>query len=271
MSNKSNARGESSAGPGSPDGHDERRSRARGPRDRADAGTEASAPVDELPDQAARTSHHLAPHSDMTTSWLDWLGTRRGTTGLTVAQLVLALVGVVLSAVTLFASSSATAIVGSLSLLIFLFLVWLGRRQGKRMFMVVSVLGLVFSMVLVIRTVYAPETSSFPYGGGPINTSGTPFMDGSRIPLTEDPAEGYVTEWIDEGQRVGELEISCTRNGLINTGSRSTNLEWAKIVGGPLRTLWVPKLFLGRLEPGTARTLLPCSNWRWRLRNLIFE
>jgi hypothetical protein len=28
-------------------------------------------------------------------------------------------------------------------------------------------------------------------------------MDGSRIPLTEDPAEGYVAEWIDEGQRVG--------------------------------------------------------------------
>lgn len=67
-------------------------------------------------------------------------------------------------------------------------------------------------------------------------------------------------------QRVA-IEVSCWRNGVFNDGKRSGSLDWGKIVSGNFETLWIPMPFVRGLAPGKARTLLPCSDWRWQLQH----
>lgn len=208
-----------------------------------------------------QTAHDLevTPNS---TSWIarsmDWLATPRGATAIALGGL-LASVGSLLDSIT------RISILGPV---VFAVLVWLSWRQRRKLVAVAAVLALFVSLALFARAYTKPASSSFFYGGALMDTSGAPFFGHPGIPLTNDPSTGQEYIAIYPGD-VADLEVSCTRSGLYSTSSRSTELEWAQIVGGDYQTLWAPVPFLAGLAPGTARTLLPCSDWRWRLQRLI--
>ncbi len=212
------------------------------------------------PDGTAGPGGTRPPADNPTTGprWLEQLASPRGAAAL-------ALAGLLVSVASLLTSTSLTRI-NVLGPIAFAFLLWLAWRQRKKVLIGATALALLVSLTLVIRTYSAPGTVTFWYNGQPVDTSGTPFARDPGIPLTRNPDEGYVYSSIVADPE--EIEVSCTHDGVINFVTRSTSLEWAHIVGGKFRTLWVPMPFVRGEVPGGALTLLPCSDWRWRLQSL---
>jgi hypothetical protein len=125
------------------------------------------------------------------------------------------------------------------------------------------------SLLLVVRAYSAPPVASFYYGGEVMDPSGLPY--GESVPLTGDPAQGRILDYIEpDASNSGTFNVSCADQGIIHTGAGSTGLEWAQITSGQFQTLWVPIPFLNGLAYGTARTLLWCSSWQWRLQRWDF-
>jgi hypothetical protein len=87
-----------------------------------------------------------------------------------------------------------------------------------------------------------------------------------RFAHEDDPIEGSTYAELRAGEPV-VLEVSCTRKGRIINYANSTDMEWAKIIGGRYSTLWAPMPFVRGQAIGQSRTLLPCSSWRWILQN----
>jgi hypothetical protein len=206
------------------------------------------------------TAHDLRVTPDSTSwvaRWMDWFATPRGAAAL-------ALGGLLVSVGSLLGSITGISILGPI---VFAVLVWLSWRKKRKVVAAAAVLALFVSLALFTRAYTEPANSSFFYGGA-LMDKGAPFFGHPGIPLTDDPSKGHEYTTIYPGD-IADLEVSCTRSGLYSTTSRSTQLEWAQIVDGTYQTLWVPVPFLAALAPGTARTLLPCSDWRWRLQRLI--
>ena len=204
--------------------------------------------------------------------WLSQLATPRGTALLTIVGIVvsalLTIVSIVISATPLFANSNFSRI--SFSGLIVLAAVlcraaWHFKRRIRAGALAVLV---AFSTVLLVRAFSTPQTQTFAYDGNVNPVPGIPYSGPgySPIPLTSDPAQGIIVARITPDYS-GDFQVSCTYQGIIDTGTRSTNLEWAHIVTGKFETFWVPVPFLQSLALGTAQSLLPCSNWRWRLNH----
>jgi hypothetical protein len=94
--------------------------------------------------------------------------------------------------------------------------------------------------------------------------SNSPFANLNEIPVTADPSTGIVYNTIPAGDgSLTELPVSCMQEGQFNHKAAL----WVKIVGGPYESLWIPWTYLAGIAPGTANTLLYCSDWRWRLQD----
>jgi hypothetical protein len=191
-------------------------------------------------------------------SWLDSLASPRGSAGLVLAGLLVSVAGFLTGT-----SITRIAILGPVAFSVMLWLAW-GKKKKK----VIAAIGLslVISLALTLRVFSTPGTVKFFYNGDVMNTSVIPYA-GSGIPLTEDPTKGIKTDSIYPSQSA-DIEVSCTRVGLISEGTHSARLEWALIVNGRYETLWLPMAFVRGEVVGQARTLLPCSNWRWELQYL---
>ncbi|MEV4888872.1 hypothetical protein AB0K48_05730 [Nonomuraea sp. NPDC055795] len=121
------------------------------------------------------------------------------------------------------------------------------------------------SVVLTVRAYSSPGTTSFFYGGALMDTSS--LASGLvGIPLTHDPAKGEVYDEVVPGDRA-EFHVSCFQRGVIRVEGRTTELTWVQIEDGNYQTLWVPMAVLRGLASGSARTILPCSHWKWQIQN----
>jgi hypothetical protein len=179
---------------------------------------------------------------------------------------VLTLAGLLVSVVSLLNTTSIAyaAILGPLA---FIFILWICVRKRRIIWTIVVFAALLVSVVFVTRVYSAPDTEQFFYSGVQMDTTGIPYANGS-IPLTGDPSVGYDAGTIDPvPSDAGPFTVSCTYDGVISTGARSTDMEWAYVTQGKFKSLWVPVPFLRGLAPGAANSLLPCRNWRWRLQN----
>lgn len=217
----------------------------------ADPGAARAAPAVPIvanPEVAAGTS----------TSLLDLLSGPRGSAGL-------ALAGLTISLASLLTTTSITriAVLGPVA---FACLVWIAWRQKKRLLGLGALVLCLLSVLLTVRAYSRPPTLHTYYSGAVLDYSEIPYQ-ASSVPLTDDPDRGFTYAELGPGNAT-ELEFSCTRNGVISTDTRSTDMDWAQIIGGPYRTLWAPMSFVRGLAVGQARTLLPCSNWRWELQHL---
>jgi hypothetical protein len=189
----------------------------------------------------------------------DWLATPRNAA-------LIAVVGTVAQVVSLFPNASIR-VLSFLGTIAFALLLWLAWRQRWKVLIALSTLLLIVSVMLMVRLNLAPTTTPFSYTGSQIlNAPDIPYTPTGQIPLTTDPDEGFFNEYIQMSD-AGTLKVSCIEDGVINSGTNSTEQEWAQIVEGDFETYWVPVSFLRSLAPGPARTLLPCSNWRWQLQH----
>jgi hypothetical protein len=191
---------------------------------------------------------------------LNWLAAPRGAA-------LIGLLGLLVSLASLLTNVSFSR-VSVLGPALFFFLIWVALRNRRRV--IAAGLGILClaSLLLVVRVYTAPPVASFYYGGEAMEISGIPYATASDpVPLTDNPAQGYeVTSIQPDPNDSGTFDVSCTYQGIVDTGARSTDLEWAQITSGQFQSLWVPLPFLSGIAYGTARTLLPCSNWRWRLQ-----
>lgn len=85
--------------------------------------------------------------------------------------------------------------------------------------------------------------------------------------LTSDPDQGDLYDQVTPRNPTAEFLVSCFQRGVIRSGGQAEPLEWAQIESGTYETLWVPMAFLRGLASGSARTVLPCTHWRWQLQN----
>jgi hypothetical protein len=192
---------------------------------------------------------------------LDWLATARGATSLTLAGLLVSVASLV--------TNTSLGHISVLGPIVFGFLAWLAWRRHRRQVAVLAVLALLMSLTLTVRVYSTPGTAAFFYNGVNMDNSTTPYPDLVGVPLTTDPARGAVyTQIYPDVPDSDEFGVSCTSDGVLLDGKRSVELEWAQIISGKFQTLWVPMPFLAALAPGSAHTLLPCSNWRWELQRL---
>ncbi|GAA4562205.1 hypothetical protein GCM10023193_27470 [Planotetraspora kaengkrachanensis] len=198
---------------------------------------------------------------DKSNNWLEALARPRGTAALALGGLLVSLAS--------FLTSTSITKLSILGPVAFGFLIRLAWRRRGWLFTAGASLAVLLSLVLATRVYSAPGTTSFWYDGDVMDLSALPLSDGAGIPLTASPDHGQIYQTILPVQSdSGEILVSCTQDGLITVGARSAEMEWARIESGKFQTLWVPVAFLGGLAPGTARTLLPCSNWRWQVQNL---
>jgi hypothetical protein len=189
-------------------------------------------------------------------TWLDLLATPKAST-------VLTLIGVAATIATI--PPTTFKYLGVLAPLAFGFVAWTAWRQKWRRFLFIGALLLcLFSVALNVRTYSRPPTAEVFYGGELMDNRmfGTP-----GVPLTVDPAKGFADEQLYTGE-VTEFKVSCIRNGRFSSSGSSTDMKWAHIISGPYSTLWAPVPFVRAMAPGEARTLLSCSDWRWRFQYL---
>ncbi|HEX8744219.1 MAG TPA: hypothetical protein VF712_13900 [Thermoleophilaceae bacterium] len=189
---------------------------------------------------------------------LEQLSTPRGMAGLTAA-------GVAVAALPLMTDVSA----GVLSVLALALLglgLALSVRRRSAVATVVLALVLVVSAGVTLRAATDPGTQEFLYDGNFLNEApaNSPFAGEVGIPLTTDPSTGTVAETLVDERTT--FVVSCVRTGAFK--HRRPRVLWAYIAGGDYKTFWIPVSYLAGLRPGAARTLLSCSNWRWRLHNL---
>jgi hypothetical protein len=169
-------------------------------------------------------------------------------------------------------ASTRLGLISILGPVVFAFIIRSAWHRKRKVITGGAALAFLVSIALVIAVCFTPGTVSFWYNGAVFDNSRTSFAEiiQSGIPLTTDPAHGYVYAKIyPDPSNADAIEVSCTRDGVIDNGSRSTDLEWAYIVSGKFQTLWAPMPFVRGEVIGRARTLLPCSDWRWWLRDLV--
>jgi len=207
------------------------------------------------PDDAAIGENRAIGHG-----LLNWFATPRGAA-------LIGLLGLLVSLAS-FLTNVSFSRVSILGPALFILLVWVAWRSKRRIIATALAFFCLVSLLLVIRVYSAPPVASFYYGGEAMEISGIPYATASDpVPLTDDPAQGYEATSIQpDPSDSGTFDVSCTYQGLVDTGERSTDLEWAQITSGQFQSLWVPLPFLSGIAYGTARTLLLCSNWRWRLQ-----
>jgi len=189
---------------------------------------------------------------------LDWLDGSHG-------KAVLALTAALAAVASVFTNASLglVVILGPAALTL---LAILARRRRRRTLTVLTIIGLLASIVLALRFYSEPETISFLYDGAQMDNSKMPYADLAGTPLTSDPTKGHVYYEVLPTDAV-EFKVACTRVGRFDNGKQSAELEWAYVAGGDYETLWVPMPFVRAFGIGQARTLLPCSHWRWQLNS----
>jgi len=194
-------------------------------------------------------------------AWLHWVSSQQGIGVLTAT-------GVALATITVF-SNAKLAFITALAPLALGLALWASMRLRRTTLVVRIVLAcaLVASVFVVLRRVSDPGTHSFFYGGDVLTTTSrkSPFFNESSIPLTLDPKTGTADESIYPSDST-RLIVSCTQTGVFKHSR--TLVKWAYIAEGNYQTYWVPVAYLGGIDPGEARILRPCSDWRWELQNL---
>ena len=145
----------------------------------------------------------------------------------------------------------------------------LNWRNSRRLFAAGFALLCLISILLSVRTVAKPATTTFFYAGESMTyPKGLPYADLGAIPLTTNPAVGSLYDSIyTPPPEAGPGEpytfiISCTEWGSYDGKS----LDWAHIVGDDKQNLWIPVSFLHGVDSGKAYGLLPCSGWQWELQ-----
>jgi hypothetical protein len=192
---------------------------------------------------------------ERTRGTLDVLASPRGMAALSVGSLLLAGLSLL--------PDASVGVLGVLAPGLLLVGLTLSVRRRKLLSSVLLAVALAASGGLAVRRVADPGTHTFYYNGDLMSSDsrGSPFAHEPFIPLTLDPSHGHVEETVAES---AEFVVSCTKAGTFKD-SRSDVL-WAYIADGDYQSFWLPVPYLGGLQPGAARTLLSCSNWRWWLR-----
>ncbi len=122
---------------------------------------------------------------------------------------------------------------------------------------------LVIAAFFITQRIAEPATTEFFYDGSLLTSSKRHPLAGEPFPvLTDDPAKGREVDVLAEPSR---LVVSCWVNGHY----KGENLTWVAIVRGDYRTLWVPLSSLGAMGRGAVRTILPCSDWRWKVQDIL--
>ena len=209
-------------------------------------------------DQTSTKMSSQAASKTAPNSLLDWLDGSHGKAALALTATLAAVASVFTNA-----SLGLVVLLGPAALALLAILV---TKRRRRTLTVLTIIGLLTSIVLALRFYSKPETISFLYGGDLMDNSKMPYADLAGIPLTSDPAKGYVYYEVLPIDAV-EFEVACTRVGRFNNGKQSAELEWAYVADGAYETLWVPMPFVRAFGVGQARTLLPCSHWRWQLNS----
>lgn len=134
-------------------------------------------------------------------------------------------------------------------------------RDSRRLLAVGLTVCLV-SILLSVRTIAKPATTSFFYSGDVMTYPNSSPYQGA-VPLTANPATGSQYDKIETPtSQTYTFIISCTTSGLYD----GKPLVWAHIVGGNEPNLWIPTSFLSGLDSGKTYGLLSCSNWKWLLQ-----
>lgn len=191
--------------------------------------------------------------------WLEWWESSRGKGALGLAALLVSLAG--------FLTTTTITRISTFGPVAFGLLLWLLWRRKQKTLMALVGVALLLSLALVVRVYAAPPTVAFSYNGQPMENDGTPYANMSEVPVTDDPARGYEYTKIFPGEPI-TITVGCTQDGYVYNGYQTMELEWVKVTAGTYKTLFIPMPFVAWGAIGEARTLLPCSNWRWRLQNL---
>jgi hypothetical protein len=147
----------------------------------------------------------------------------------------------------------------------------LATKEGTALLAVAGValslflsLAVIASAVLEARTVTGPARHEFRYGDGSFlyeAPRASPSSGEVGIPLTADPSSGHVDTTVVED---ATFDVSCVRQG---TSPHRRHVLWAYVADGAHQTYWIPWGYLAALQPGAARALLDCSDWRWQRQN----
>lgn len=174
------------------------------------------------------------------------------------------LIGLLLALAPLLGSSTVMSLIGYPLVLWGAYQVALRQRSRKVRFVGVSCLGIaaMATALLVAAPIVRPGTVSFFYDGSLIDApAGSPLSNANFPPLTDNPDVG---DDVQDLVNPARLTVSCWVHGHY----KQRELDWALIVDGDYRTLWIPVADLGAMGRGAVRTLLPCSSWRWRVGGL---
>jgi len=188
---------------------------------------------------------------------LDFLATPRSTA-------VVGIISLVLTVAALIVSVAVLGIIGVATAISFLVIEILSRRRP----LVIAIGSLVTLTACfpLVRYYSYPGTTYFGYDDSLMSApNSSPFAGLSKIPLTIDPNIGTVYTSIPAGDGgFTSLNISCLQQGYFD----HRQVLWVKIVGGPYESLWIPWTYLAGIQPGSARTILSCNNWRWTVHNI---
>jgi hypothetical protein len=180
------------------------------------------------------------------------------------AKAYLQIVGALASVAALIRTSFALAVVGVILFAIGVYRFgFKAQRVAVRVGTIVGVVLVVgVVLLLIIQQAVKPGTTEFSYDGSPVGFTDRSPLAGTQYPtLTDDPDAGSEVAVLTEPVN---LAVSCWVNGHY----QGKDLAWVSIVEGEYRSLWVPLSDVGVMGPGAARTILPCSNWRWRFQNI---
>jgi hypothetical protein len=176
---------------------------------------------------------------------------------------LLAAAGVALTALSTLTDAPAS-ILGPLAVIALAAALVGSVRRRNRVASALLALAVITSVVLETRAVTSPERHEFLYADSSFlyqAPSTSPFPGETGIPLTADPASGRVDATVIEN---ATFVISCVRQG---TSPHRRHVLWAYVADGAYQTYWIPWGYLHALQPGAARALLNCSDWRWQLQN----
>jgi hypothetical protein len=170
------------------------------------------------------------------------------------------MVGVALTALPLLASFPWLRILGPV---VVAMLIARAVVRGPIVVRIVCILlGLTLSAV-TLRSYVERSNEEFFYGGELLfSEEGSAFHGVNGVPLTDDPSEGE-----QRHQVLGEpavFVVSCWRPGAFDGKSA----RWAFIEDGDYKGLWIPLAYLYPMAAGRAGSLLPCTDWRWRLTRI---
>lgn len=218
--------------------------------------TKTPSGVSSNPSQSSTGAEFVADARSEPGKLLDFMAAPRTTAVIGIASLALSVVALVANAATL-------GFLGVVVAISFLVIEILDRRR-QSILIVGSVLTLL-AMLALARYYSNPGTTYFGYDHSLMSApSSSPFADLSEVPLTADPSTGTIYSSIPEGDGgYTSLSVSCLQSGYFH----HRQVLWAKIVAGPYESLWIPRAYLAGIEPGSARTILYCGDWRWVLQD----